>query len=166
AGGTPHRPVLSLVDVDTGVRTAPGRWSAEVLVREHVDGGAVGLLARAGTVLSRPLTGAEATVVSAALGLGAAAGASVRSGTGWLAVIGRGQVRWVAAAAAAGPAGPTTAAGPPAGTGRRPGDLPRMSGGSAAPADVGRSPAWVSSSGWRRPRWHCGSPSCSSPGSG
>src|SRR5690606_10603036 len=99
AGGTPHRPVLSLVDVDTGVRTAPGRWSAEVLVRERVDGGAVGLLARAGTVLSRPLTGAEATVVSAALGLGAAAGASVRSGTGWLAVIGRGQVRWVAAAA-------------------------------------------------------------------
>src|SRR5690606_26918002 len=95
AGGTPYRPVLSLVDTDRGFSPAPGRWTAEVLVRQRIDGDAVGLLARAGTVLSRPLTDAEATVASAALGLGAAAGATLRGGTGWLAVIGRRAVRWV-----------------------------------------------------------------------
>src|SRR5690606_28336879 len=122
AGGTPYRPVRSVVDTDRGFSPAPGRWTAEVLVRQRIDGDAVGLLARAGTVLSRPLTDAEATVASAALGSGAAAGATLRGGTGWLAVIGRRAVRWVTA-------GPRPGAGP--------GTVSAAARGSAPPADMG-----------------------------
>jgi hypothetical protein len=143
AGGTPHRPVLSLVDSDRGFLPAPRRWTAEVLVRQRLDGGAVGLLARADTVLSRPLTDAETTVVSAALGLGAA-GAAVRGGTGWLAVVNRRTVRWVATGppSAPRPAPPpgsasASSASPAGSRSWRPGRSPAPPRGSAPPADVG-----------------------------
>jgi type VII secretion protein EccE len=95
--GEPHRPVLAIVETaGGGIPPAAGRWCAEVLIRPRVGADEVGLLARAGLVLCRRLREPEATVVSAALGLGSAGAGLRRSGDRpALAAISQGAVEWV-----------------------------------------------------------------------
>lgn len=95
--GEPHRPVLDIADAPgSGFTPATGGWCAEVVVRPRVGGAEVGLLGRAGLVLCAPLTEPEATMVSAALGLGSS-GTELRRPRERpaLAVIGQRAVRWL-----------------------------------------------------------------------
>lgn len=93
ATGRPWRPVLRVLD-ESAADTHPGRWCADIVVCGRAAPSSAKLLSRADVVIAQRLPEAEATVVSATLGLG-------RSGT-WLSrtspelvgAISRRTVRW------------------------------------------------------------------------
>jgi hypothetical protein len=97
AAGTPYQPVLELVDPPggTGPDLPGGGWYAQVLVCPRVTAGRVGLLSRSPTVLARRLDEPEATLVSAALGLGRAGAALRRTAAGAVTVLCHGTVHEV-----------------------------------------------------------------------
>jgi hypothetical protein len=87
--GTPYQPVLDVIDPPGG--TGPDQpdrgWHAQVLVCPRVTAERVGLLSRSPTVLARRLDEPEATLVSAAMGLGRAGTALRHTATGAVTVL-------------------------------------------------------------------------------
>lgn len=95
--GTPNRPALLIVDSDSGVEgelSTGGGWSAVLSAYDHVSQWNIEALAHADTVFAQSLSMAEATLVTAKLGIHEPVKTLGRIPDGRLALVSRHELRF------------------------------------------------------------------------